>query len=62
MKKYIIILFLSIVNSQLANAQIGKWRAYMAYYDVQQIQKAGNELFVMASNDLYQYKHLYHTY
>ncbi len=55
MKKYIIILFLSIVNSQLANAQIGKWRAYMAYYDVQQIQKAGNELFVMASNDLYQY-------
>lgn len=55
MRKYIIILFLSIVNSQLAIAQIGKWKAYMAYYDVQQIQKAGNELFVMASNDLYQY-------
>lgn len=55
MKKYIIILFLSIINCQLVNAQIGKWKAYMAYYDVQQIQKAGDELFVMASNDLYQY-------
>jgi hypothetical protein len=27
----------------------------MAYHDVQQIQKAGDELFVMASNSLYQY-------
>ena len=37
------------------NAQIGTWRNYLAYHDIQQIQSAGNELFVMASNDLYQY-------
>ena len=36
-------------------AQIGTWKAYMAYSDIQEIQKAGDELFVMASNDLYQY-------
>lgn len=38
-----------------ARAQVGTWRAYMAYYEPQQIVKAGNLLFVRASNDLYQY-------
>lgn len=37
------------------NAQIGTWRNYLAYHDVQQIQAAGNDLFVLASNGLYQY-------
>ncbi len=37
------------------SAQIGTWRNYLAYHDVQQIQAAGNELFVLASNNLYQY-------
>ena len=37
------------------NAQVGTWRAYMSYYEPQQIVKAGNTLFVRASNDLYQY-------
>lgn len=55
MKKIVIILLLSMVNCQLSIAQIGTWKAYMAYHDVQQIQKAGDELFVMASNSLYQY-------
>ena len=55
MKKFVIILLLSIVNCQLSIGQIGTWKAYMAYHDVQQIQKAGDDLFVMASNDLYQY-------
>ena len=36
------------------HAQIGTWRNHLAYHDVQQIQAAGNELFVMASNGLYQ--------
>ena len=53
MKKLVIILLLSIC--QLSNAQIGTWRNYLAYYDIQQIQAAGNDIFVMASNDLYQY-------
>lgn len=37
------------------NAQIGTWHNYLAYHDVQQIQAAGNDLFVLASNGLYQY-------
>ena len=37
------------------NAQVGSWRTYMAYAEPQQIVKAGNTLFVRASNDLYQY-------
>ena len=37
-------------------AQIGTWRAYMSYYEPQQIVKAGaNTLFVRASNSLYSY-------
>lgn len=36
-------------------AQVGTWRTYMAYAEPQQIVKAGNVLFVRASNDLYQY-------
>jgi len=36
-------------------AQIGSWRNYLAYYDIQQIQEAGNDIFVLASNGLYQY-------
>jgi ligand-binding sensor domain-containing protein len=36
-------------------AQTGTWKTYMAYNNVQQIQAAGNELFVMASNNLYVY-------
>ena len=38
------------------NAQIGTWRNYLSYADVQQIRAAGsNDLFVLASNALYQY-------
>jgi hypothetical protein len=37
-------------------AQIGTWHNYLAYSDIQQIRAAGSEnLFVLASNDLYQY-------
>lgn len=38
-----------------AGAQTGSWRAYMSYYEPQQIVKANNKLFVRASNDLYNY-------
>ena len=47
---------LSIINCQLSIAQIGTWRAFMSYYEPQQIIKAGsNTLFVRASNSLYSY-------
>jgi hypothetical protein len=36
-------------------AQVGTWRNYLAYHDVQNICKADNNLFVLASNGLYQY-------
>ena len=36
-------------------AAIGDWKAYMSYYDVQEIEEAGNLVFVQASNSLYAY-------
>ena len=36
-------------------AQIGSWRNYLAYSEVKQIQATGDNLFVLASNNLYQY-------
>ena len=38
-----------------STAQVGTWKNYLAYHDVQSICKADNNLFVLASNDLYQY-------
>jgi len=55
MKKVILALLLSFVMSHFSWAQVGTWKNYLAYHDIQQIQAAGNELFVLASNDLYQY-------
>ena len=46
---------LLIVQCHILSAQVGTWRNYMSYYEPQQIVKAGNTLFVRASNDLYQY-------
>ena len=39
-----------------AQAQVGSWRAYMSYYEPQQIVNAGAQLFVRASNSLYSYR------
>ena len=47
--------FLLLLACLPLQAQVGTWRAYMSYYEPQQIVKAGNSLFVRASNDLYQY-------
>ena len=56
MKKIIIVLLLSILNCQFSIGQIGTWKNYLAYSDIQQIRAAGNDyLYVLASNDLYQY-------
>lgn len=35
--------------------EIGAWNNYMAYYEIQQIKAAGNDIFVLASNNLYMY-------
>ena len=39
----------------ICEAQVGTWRAYMSYYEPQQIVKGGHILFVRASNSLYTY-------
>ena len=48
----IIALLLQVVQLQAA---IGDWKVYMAYHDVQEIEQAGNLVFVQASNNLYVY-------
>ncbi len=55
MKKYIVTAFILMMHITMCVAQIGTWKNYLAYYEVQQIQEAGNYLFVQASNGLYQY-------
>ncbi len=55
MKKYIVTFFLLMMHITISVAQIGTWKNYLSYYEVQQIQEAGNYLFVQASNGLYQY-------
>lgn len=58
-KRWIVCIILFTILCSLftspIRAQIGTWRNYLAYSDVQQIQEAGNELFVLASGSLYQY-------
>ena len=56
-KKILILLsFLLLqVTSYRAIAAIGDWKAYMAYSEVQEIEQAGNLIFVQSSNNLYVY-------
>lgn len=55
MKKLLVALYGLFCVVQLSVAQVGTWQNYLAYSQVQQIQAAGDDLFVMASNSLYQY-------
>ena len=56
-KKILILLTFLIlqVASYRTFAAIGDWKAYMAYSEVQEIEPAGNLIFVQASNNLYVY-------
>ena len=49
------ILPLYLCTSLPLHAQVGSWRTYMSYAEPQQIVKADDNLFVRASNSLYQY-------
>lgn len=59
--KRIIIAVLTALSCQLSSAQLGTWKAYMAYHDIQQIQAVGDDIFVMASNNLYLYNQADHS-
>ena len=50
----VILLFHLFTFSPL-QAQVGTWKHYLAYHEVQDICATGDYLFVLASNGLYQY-------
>lgn len=51
-----VLLLAALTVAAFCQAQVGMWKAFMAYYEPQQIVKAGDShLFVRASNSLYQY-------
>ena len=52
--KRILIILLCLISIK-SYTQVGTWKNHLAYHDVQSICKAGDELFVLASNDIYQY-------
>ena len=56
-KNILLMLFLLFIQvfSYKTVAAIGDWKAYMAYHEVQEIEEAGNLVFVQASNSLYVY-------
>lgn len=52
----LLLAILCLVSSVPLTAQVGTWRNYLAYSEPQQIAAAsGNDIFVLASNSLYQY-------
>ena len=55
MKKALIILITLAAIAMQTTAAIGDWKIYMSYNEPQEIEAAGNYLFVRASNSLYLY-------
>lgn len=53
-RQFLLLFFITTVLFRLS-AAIGDWHNYLSYYNPQQIEDAGNCLFVRASNALYQY-------
>ena len=51
----VLLLLFTIHYSLFTFSQVGTWQNYLAYHQVQSICKANNNLFVLASNGLYQY-------
>lgn len=54
-KKISVIIIALLLQAVQLQAAIGDWKTYMAYHDVQEIEQAGNLVFVQASNNLYVY-------
>lgn len=50
-----LLLFTLCCSLSVIHAQVGTWRNYLAYHDVQNICAADHYLFVLASNGLYLY-------
>ena len=54
-KKISVIIIALLLQAVQLQAAIGDGKAYMAYHNVQEIEQAGNLVFVQASNNLYVY-------
>ena len=48
-----IFVFMTIMTAQAAT--IGQWNAYLAYYDITDIEPAGKLIYVLSSKDLFSY-------
>ena len=55
MYKFFLSFIICHLSFQYSFAQIGTWKNYLAYSEIQQICSTGDNLFVRASNGLYQY-------
>ena len=55
MKKILVSFAIFLATTAIQAASIGSWKAYLAYTDITDIEKAGHELFVLASKNLYLY-------
>ena len=55
MKKLIFIVAVAFCCCKSVLAQVGTWKNYLAYSDIQDVKRGGNTLYVLASNDLYSY-------
>jgi len=55
MKKILVSFAIFLASTAIQAASIGSWKAYLAYTDITDIEKAGHELFVLASKNLYLY-------
>lgn len=55
MKKLIFIVAVAFCCCQSVLAQVGVWKNYLAYSDIQDVKRGGNTIYVLASNDLYSY-------
>lgn len=55
MKKILVSFAIFLASTAIQAASIGSWKAYLAYTHITEIEQAGNELFVLASKNLYLY-------
>ena len=53
--KKIVVFLMMMMSATMAMAQVGTWKTYLAYHDVTEIEKAGDIIYVLASENLYAY-------
>lgn len=63
-KRFFISLAFILMLCNLSAARIGMWKTYMAYSNITWVEQSGNNVYVLASNNLYAYnkKRQKHSY